>query len=321
VVHDDDLKAALEAEARQARVPADEILHRIRQTKVRPGHPSLWQRLRIGEVVEVMAVCLILAVFVLSVEHRSRVPIRDGTGADAAIVMNLTSVMSVATVQPGQTAQLPTGRIYVTLQFPRRIDPSSIRIRVEPASWHMQPSGVPGETNSYSFVIRPDAGVTGRVTILVDSVKAMDGTELLREPAVFQMETAPVIVERAAAPEPLARLIQSADHVTVETVGMIGSRTEFAGGERDWLAQGAQSAVANSETDLGSGIGFMEKYRLEIETGGTTFVVMWQDSRRFTVTWKEDGHQKAAAFDQRDERLASAISEVLSARQRGESLR
>lgn len=321
MVRDDDLRAALAEEAREARVPSDEILHRIRRSKVRLGRPGLWRRLGDLGVFEAGAACLVLVLFVLAAQHMPK--LRGGGDPTAArgIVMSLTTRVAVTAIKPGETAKLPSGPIYVTMDFPERIDPASLQIDVGPATWHLQGSSPGSSAGSYAFVVRPDEGVAGLVTITLDQVKTPDGKDLLDKPAIFQIETVPAQVEMATLPEPLGTLIQAADQVTVETLGVPGSRTEFLGGERDWLVQAAQSAVPSSTTDLGHGSGPIANYRLEIQAHGRTYVVMWQSSQWFTVAWLDAASQKSAGFAQADERLANAISEVLAARQRGDSLR
>jgi hypothetical protein len=234
--------------------------------------------------------------------------------------MHLTTRTTVTALKPGETAELPAGPIYVTLDFPEKIDPASLHIGVEPATWHLQLSSSGNSTSSYAFVVRPDEGVAGRVTITLGQVKTPEGKDLLEKPAVFQFDTAPAQAEPASLQEPLGTLIQAADQVTVETLGVPGSRTEFLSVERESLAQAAQSAVPSSTTDLGHGSGPIANYRLEIHAQGRTYVVMWQSSQWFTVAWLDAASQKSAGFSQVDERLVNAISEVLATRQHGGSL-
>lgn len=76
---EDDLKAALEAEAATARVPAREILGRVRQS----GRPSIWRRIRPGPAAEVLAVCAVLGLLIAVPFLRGAAPPQSDAGAAA----------------------------------------------------------------------------------------------------------------------------------------------------------------------------------------------------------------------------------------------
>jgi hypothetical protein len=249
-----------------------------------------------------------------------RPPARDHAGGAEVVQIHLTAGPDHVTIKPGETAELAAGPIYVTLEFTRLIDPSSVHVAVSPETWHLLPWITPDASSEYQFVIRPDPGVDGRVSLTIDGAKTPEGDALLQKPISIDVKTSPVTQEAAALDHPLTDLIQNAVRVSVETMGRPASMTEFVGAERDWLVQAAQSAAGRAEIDLGHGTGPIADYQMAIETGTTTYWVRWQSTQWFTVTWTEKGRRKVAGFAQSDERLINAISEVLAARQRGTGL-
>jgi hypothetical protein len=123
--------------------------------------------------------------------RQSKLSGESNTPPSGSVSIELAAGDNRVTIKPGETADLPPTTINVLVRFSTAVDWYSVAPTVQPVNWHVEAKNRVPEANVYNFLLRPDSGASGPVTITIDGVKGADGKPVLKEPIIFYVHTSP----------------------------------------------------------------------------------------------------------------------------------